>query len=65
MRSQPGLDADIISQLEPGMQAIGLARNASGDWLQINLDGVIGWVYTEMVTSSMDIEELPVSDSIQ
>ncbi len=65
VRSQPNLNAAIISQFEPGMQAIGLARNEPGDWLQINLNGVIGWVYTEMVTTSETVEELPVSDSVQ
>ena len=62
VRSQPNLDADIISQFEPGMQAIGLARNEPGDWLQVNLNGVIGWVNTEMVTTSAAVEELAVYD---
>jgi hypothetical protein len=65
VRSQPNLNADIISQFEPGMQAIGLARNESGDWLQINLNSVIGWVNTEMVTTSAAVEELPISDPTQ
>ena len=65
VRSQPDLNADIISHLEPGMQAIGLSRNEPGDWLLINLDSVIGWVSTEMVTTSADIEELPISDPAQ
>jgi len=63
VRRQPDINADIISQLEPGMQAIGLSRNESGDWLQVNLDGVIGWVNTEMVTTSAVIEDLPISDT--
>jgi len=65
VRSQPDLDADIISHLEPGMQAIGLSRNEPGDWLLINLDGVIGWVFTETVTTSADIEELLISEPDQ
>jgi hypothetical protein len=65
VRSQPDLNADIISQLEPGMQAIGLARNESGDWLLINLDGAIGWVFTETVTTSAVIEDLPISEPAQ
>ena len=65
VRSQPDIDADIISHLEPGMQAIGLSRNEPGDWLLINMDGVIGWVFTETVTTSAAIEELPISDPVQ
>jgi hypothetical protein len=65
IRSQPDINADIISSLEPGTQAIGLSRNANGDWLLVDLDGVIGWVYTEMVTSSEPTENMPVSDPNQ
>lgn len=65
VRSQPNLNAGVISRFEPGMQAIGLARNELGDWLQINLNGIIGWVYTEMVTTSAAVEELPISDPAQ
>ena len=65
VRSQPDINADIVSRLEPGTQAIGLSRNANGDWILVDLDGVIGWVYTEMVTSSISTENLPVSDPNQ
>jgi len=65
VRSQPNLNAAVISQFESGMQAIGLARNEPGDWLQINLNGIIGWVYAEMVTTSTAVEELPISDPNQ
>ncbi len=62
VRSQPNINAGIISRLAPGMQAIGLARNEPWDWLLVNLDGVIGWVNTETVTTSAVIEDLPISD---
>ena len=62
IRSQPNIDAEIVSRLEPGLRAIGISRNTAGDWLLVNLDGVIGWVYTEMITSSTPVEELPISD---
>jgi len=65
VRSQPDINADIIAQFEPGMQAIGLGRSEPGDWLQINLNGVVGWVFTEMVTISEDVEELPILDPAQ
>lgn len=65
VRSQPELNAEIVASMEPGMQAIGLSRNEAGDWLQINLDGVTGWVFTEMVTLSGSVEDLPISDPVQ
>jgi hypothetical protein len=65
VRSQPELNAEIVTSMEPGMQAIGYSRNEAGDWLLINLDGVVGWVFTEMVSPSGPIEELPISDAMQ
>ena len=65
VRNQPELNADIISVLEPGMQAIGLSRNEAGDWLLINLDGVIGWVFTEMISPSSPVEDLEIFDPAQ
>lgn len=65
VRSQPDINAEIVSRLEPGKQAIGLSRNSGGDWLLVDLEGVIGWVYTEMVTSSVPTENLPISDPNQ
>ncbi|MCD6356920.1 MAG: SH3 domain-containing protein [Anaerolineaceae bacterium] len=62
VRSQPDLNASIIAELEPGMQAIGLARNEAGEWIQVNLDGVIGWVFAETVELTTAVEELPVSE---
>lgn len=65
VRSQPELNAEIIASMEPGMQAIDISRNEAGDWLLVNLDGVIGWVFTEVITHSGLVEELPISDLVQ
>lgn len=65
VRSQPDLDASIIASFEPGMQAIGLGRDEAGDWVLINLDGIIGWVYAEMIEATEPIEDLPISDPVQ
>jgi hypothetical protein len=62
VRSQPDLNASIIATIEPAMQAIGLSRTEASDWVLVNLDGVIGWVFAENVTVSTEVEELPVSD---
>jgi len=65
VRSQPDLDGVIIASFEPGMQAIGIARNEESDWLLVNLDGIIGWVYSEMVVASVDIADLPVPETAE
>jgi len=65
VRGLPDLDGEIIASLETGMQAIGIARNEAGDWIQINLDGVIGWVFAETVTANEPLEDLPVFEAVE
>jgi hypothetical protein len=65
VRGLPDLNADIIASLEPGMQAIGLARTEAGDWVQVNLDGVIGWVFAETISSDEPLDSLPVFEPVQ
>ena len=65
IRGLPNLTSEVLASLEPGMQAIGIARNEAGDWIQINLDGVIGWVFAETVTASAPVENLPVFEAVQ
>ena len=65
VRSQPDLGSVIIASFEPGMQAIGLARNEESDWLLVNLDGTIGWVFAEMVVASVDVAEFPVPEATE
>jgi hypothetical protein len=65
IRTLPDLNSEIVASFEPGMQALGLARNETGDWIQINLDGVIGWVFAETITASAPVEDLPVFEAVQ
>lgn len=65
VREEPNLDGEIIASLEPGLQAIGISRNEVGDWVQINLDGVIGWVFAETVTANEPLENLPVFEAAE
>ncbi len=65
IREQPDLAGEIITSLEPGMQAIGIARDEAADWVQINLDGIIGWVFAETISSNEPVEDLPVFQPAQ
>jgi len=60
VRANPNIDADIIGSLEPNLQAVGLGKSEAGDWIQINLDGLIGWVFTETIALNKPIEDLTV-----
>ena len=61
LRSGPGLDQSIIGTFPTGARAEALARNAAGDWVQINYNGQTGWVFAPLTTSSGDIQTLEVT----
>jgi transforming growth factor-beta-induced protein len=60
-RSGPGLDRSIIGRFPIGARAEALARNAAGDWVQINNQGEMGWVFAPLTTPSGDLMALPVA----
>lgn len=60
VREQPSLVAEIIAFLEPGMQALAAARTEEGDWIQINIDDVIGWVSIEFILLSDSVDAIPI-----
>ena len=60
VRTLPNLDASIVAKLEPGMIARGIARTETSDWIQINLDGTVGWVSADFITLNVLAEEIPV-----
>jgi len=64
VRERPDVDADIVASLGAGMQAAALTRTEDAEWIQINLDGVLGWVSAETVLISEPVEDLPVLEEI-
>ena len=60
-RSGPGLDREIIGSFPVGGRAAAVARNAGGDWVQIDYNGRTGWVFAPLTTASGDIESLDVA----
>jgi len=63
IRSSAALNSSIIGRLEPGMRGLVLGKNEAGDWIQINLKGIIGWVFIDTVELSEEIEQIPISGS--
>jgi uncharacterized protein YraI len=47
LRSGPGTEYDKAGQLMPGQE--GIIVQEKGEWLQIDLDGLIAWVYKPLV----------------
>lgn len=60
VREQPDLGARIVSLLEPGVQAIVVGRTESGEWIRVNVLGVYGWVYSDMLTLNENIGQVEI-----
>ena len=60
VRVKPDLDSEIVTSIEKGEQAEVLGKNEAGDWLEVDLDGTVGWVFTETVVIDVPLEQLPV-----
>lgn len=62
VRSGPSTDYSQIAQLRAGDLTLAKARNAAGDWLQIEIDGQQGWVAAWLMTIQGDISALPLAE---
>lgn len=60
LRAAPNLDAEVLAILKSGSQAQVLGRNDAGDWIQVNFEGTLGWVFAETVTINVSVGDLPV-----
>ncbi len=67
IRSGPGVDYPVVGKALPREAFVVLARNAAGDWVQIELpanEGGFGWVSAPFVVTSVPVAQLPVSAEI-
>ncbi len=62
VRAGPGTDFEVVGGLYQGEQAVLLARNQGGDWVQVELPESVGWIFAQLVETSVPIAELPVVD---
>lgn len=58
VRAQPDMNAKIVTSLDPGVQAIIVGRTEMGDWIRVNVLGIYGWVYSEMIVLNVDMEQI-------
>ncbi len=62
VRRAPGVDADIVTRLKAGDTLRATGRSDAGsNWLQLDLEGVPGWVAYFTVTVSGDPAALPLA----
>lgn len=60
VRSGPSTIYEVIATLAPKQVARVLGKNQEGDWWQIELDGMTGWVFAELVDFSGEASAVPV-----
>lgn len=60
LRSGPGTDYEIVRTMAPKMVAKAIGKSEDGQWYQVEIDGVTGWVYFELVDLSGDPDAIPV-----
>ena len=63
VRAGPGTDFAVVGGLYENEQAALLARNRSGDWVQVQLPESVGWIFAALVETNVPIAELPVVDA--
>lgn len=60
LRSGPGAEYEVLSQLSQGQMLAVVGRNEAGDWLAVKFGSDAGWIFGELVTYSGDSADLPV-----
>ena len=60
VRSGPETSYLRLGSLRPGQQVTPLARNERANWVMVEFNDGFGWVATELVAWSVDLETLPV-----
>lgn len=65
IRATPGTDAAIVGALAIDDRVTLLGRSEDGSWLRIeSVSGVSGWVFAELVQTSVPVAALPVVASV-
>jgi hypothetical protein len=64
LRAAPNLNAEVLAALSAGSQAQVLGKNEAGDWVQVDFNGMLGWIFAETVTINVPIEDLPVIEVV-
>jgi hypothetical protein len=61
VRASPGTGAQIVTTVPRNTPLTILGRYLDNSWLQVQApNGVIGWVFTELVTVNIDLANVPV-----
>lgn len=64
LRSGPGADYDVVGQVVAGQRYPVLARTATGDWWQIDVDGLPAWISADLASLEGASAALPVAEAV-
>ncbi len=62
VRDGPSLDARILHVVTEGEVYAVIGRNADGSWVQLNVEGITGWVSGAWINVLPELEAVPVID---
>ena len=62
VRSGPGLDYDVLAVVSRDSSYPALGRNEDGSWVEIDVEGTVGWVSAEWVEVAPSVDDLMVVD---
>ena len=60
VRSGPETSYLRLGSLRPGQQVTPIARNERANWVMVEFNDGFGWIATELVAWSVDLETLPI-----
>ncbi len=69
LRRTPSTAGEVIGNIEPGTQLVVLSQDLTGEWLQTEFDGQLGWVSTQYVFLTFNgaaatLDQVPVDDNL-
>lgn len=62
MRLGPSASRGIAGLFPNGETLLANARDQFGDWVRVERQGIVGWVFADLVTLSCDIDALPEAE---
>jgi hypothetical protein len=60
LRSDPFREGDILAIMPNSVTVPAIARSQAGDWIQVNYNGIVGWVAEFLTRTVNDVAALPI-----
>jgi hypothetical protein len=64
VRSEPNLNAKILTQLSPDTIIYFIGRNQDAQWFIITDNKIKGWIHNSVIKTEINFNDLPVSTEI-